>query len=89
MVVQIALGFGILLVGLGVVGMLVNGIKSVMQGKQDAKKIVSVLVPFVVYGVAYAITQGFVKAGIATMLFMIATMLVLMALTGLRTTLNL
>lgn len=89
MVVQIALGFGILLVVLGIIGMLVNGIKSVMQGKQDAKKIITILVPFVVYGIAYAITQGFVKAGIATMLFMIAIMFVLMALTGLRTTLNL
>lgn len=89
MVVQIALGFGILLVALGVIGMTVNGIKSVLQGKQDAKKVISILVPFIVYGVAYAITQGFVEAGIATMLFMIAVMLLLMALTGLRTTLNL
>ena len=89
MVVQIALGFGILLVVLGIIGMLVNGIKSVIQGKQDWKKITSVLIPFVVYGISYAITQGFTKAGIATMIFMIAVMLLLMALTGLRTTLNL
>ncbi len=87
--VQTALGFGILLVALGIIGMIVNGIKSVIQGKQDVKKMVSLLVPFVVYGVAYAITGGFVKAGMATMLFMIAVMLLLMALTGLRTTLNL
>lgn len=87
--VQIALGFGLLLVVLGIIGMIVNGIKSVIQGKQDVKKTVSLLVPFVVYGVAYAITGGFVKAGMATMLFMIAVMLLLMALTGLRTTLNL
>lgn len=87
--VQTALGFGLLLVALGIIGMVVNGIKSVIQGKQDVKKIVSLLVPFVVYGVAYAITGGFVKAGMATMLFMIAVMLLLMALTGLRTTLNL
>ncbi len=89
MVEQIALGIGILLVVLGIIGMIVNGIKSVLQGKQDAKKVTSILVPFVVYGISYAITQGFVKAGIATMLFMIAVMLLLMALTGLRTTLNL
>jgi hypothetical protein len=89
MVVQIALGFGILLVVLGIIGMLVNGIKSVYQGKQDWKKITSVVIPFIVYGVAYATTQEFTEAGIATMIFMIAVMLLLMVLTGLRTTLNL
>jgi hypothetical protein len=88
MIVNIALGLGLGLVGLGVLGMLVSGIRSVMKGKQDVKKIVTMLVPFVVFGVAYGIAGSVTEAAIGTMLFMMAAMVLLIALTGMRGTLN-
>ena len=88
MIVTIALGLGLGLVGLGVLGMLVSGIQSIMKGKQDVKKIVTMIVPFIVFGVAYLIAGTVTKAAIGTMLFMMAAMILLILATGLRGTLN-
>ena len=89
MIVNIALGLGLGLVGLGVLGMIVSGIRSVMKGKQDVKKIVTMIVPFIVFGIAYGITGTVTEAAIGTMVFMIAAMVLLIFLTGMRTTFNL
>lgn len=89
MIVSIALGVGLGLIGLGVLGMLVSGIQSMMKGKQDIKKIVTMVVPFVVFGIAFAIAGTVTEAAIGTMLFMMAAMVLLIALTGMRTTFNL
>lgn len=88
MIVTIALGLGLGLIGLGVLGMLISGIQSIMKGKQDVKKIVTMIVPFVVFGVAYGIAGSVTEAAIGTMLFMMAAMLLLIFATGLRGTLN-
>ncbi len=88
MIVTIALGLGLGLVGLGVIGMLISGIRSVMKGKQDIKKIVTMIVPFVVFGIAYGIVGTIVEAALGTMLFMLAAMVLLILATGLRGTLN-
>lgn len=89
MIVNLALGLGLGLIGLGVLGMLISGIRSVIKGKQDVKRILTMLVPFIVFGVAYGIAGAFTEAAIGTMLFMMAAMVLLIALTGLRTTFNL
>ncbi|MGM0546090.1 MAG: hypothetical protein ACQEST_05145 [Bacteroidota bacterium] len=89
MIVNLALGLGLGLIGLGVLGMLISGIQSVMKGKQDIKKIVTMLVPFLVFGVAYGIAGSITEAAIGTMLFMMGAMVLLIALTGMRTTFNL
>lgn len=86
MIQSVGIGIALALIGIGVLAMLFSGVKSVINGKQDFKKIGSVLIPFVVFGIAYAVTQDFAQAGIATMLFMIAVMVLLIAYTGLRTT---
>ena len=77
------------LIGLGVLGMVISGIQSMMKGKQDIKKIITMVVPFVVFGVAYGIAGSVTEAAIGTMLFMMAAMLLLIFLTGLRGTFNL
>jgi hypothetical protein len=46
------------------------------------------LVPFVVFGVAYGIAGSITEAAIGTMLFMMGAMVLLIALTGMRTTFN-
>ena len=84
----IGLGIAMGLVGLGILAMLVTGVQSLMKGKQDTKKIVTFVVPFVVFGVAYGITTSFSEAGIATMMFMIAAMILFIVATGFRTTFN-
>ncbi len=89
MIVNLALGLGLGLIGLGVLGMLISGIQSIMKGKQDVKKIITMLVPFVVFGVAYGIAGSITEAAIGTMLFMMAAMVLLIAFSGMRTTFNL
>lgn len=89
MIVSIGIGLGLGLIGLGVIGMLISGVQSMLKGKQDFKKMASMLVPFIVFGIAYAIAGTVTEAGIATMLFMMAAMVLLILLTGMRGTLNL
>jgi len=88
MIVSIAIGLGLGLIALGVIGMLISGIQSVIKGKQDIKKIVTMLVPFAVFGIAYGIAGTVTEAAIGTMLFMMAAMVLLIFLTGLRGTFN-
>lgn len=88
MIVSIALGLGLGLIGLGILGMLISGIQSMIKGKQDIKKIITMIVPFVVFGVAYGIAGTITEAAMGTMLFMMAAMLLLIFLTGLRGTFN-
>lgn len=88
MIVSIALGLGLGLIGLGVIGMLISGIQSIMKGKQDIKKIVTMIIPFIVFGIAYVIAGTLTKAAIGTMLFMMAAMVLTIFATGLRGTLN-
>lgn len=88
MIVSIALGVGLGLIGLGILGMLVSGIQSIMKGKQDVKKIITMIVPFVVFGIAYGIAGTVTEAAIGTMLFMMAAMVLFIFATGLRGTFN-
>ncbi|SMO43656.1 hypothetical protein [Fodinibius sediminis] len=88
MIVTIAIGLGLGLIGLGVLGMLISGIQSLIKGKQDVKKILMMLVPFAVFAVAFGIFSDVAQAGVATMIFMIAAMLLLIFLSGLRGTFN-
>lgn len=88
MIVSIALGLGLGLIGLGVLGMLISGIQSMIKGKQDIKKVITMIVPFVVFGIAYGIAGTLTEAAMGTMLFMMAAMLLLIFLTGIRGTLN-
>lgn len=88
MIVTIAIGLGLGLIGLGILGMLISGIQSLIKGKQDFKKILTMLVPFAVFAIAFGIFSNVAQAGVATMIFMIAAMLLLIFLSGLRGTFN-
>lgn len=88
MIATIGLGLGLALIGLGVLGMLYSGIQSLIKGKQDFKKIGTMIVPFAVFGISYGVFGDITEAGVATMIFMMAAMLLLIFLTGLRGTLN-
>lgn len=84
----IGLGIAGGLIVIGLIAMLVSGIKSLRNGKQDLKKIVTFLVPFVVFGIAYAISGEVTEAGIATMLFMMGAMALFIVFTGFKSTFN-
>lgn len=84
--VTISVGLGIGLIVLGVLGMIVSGIKSLINGKQDYKRIGMMMVPFVVFGITYGVFGEVPKAGVFTALFMLGAMVVTIALTGLRGT---
>lgn len=88
MIVSIAIGLGLGLIGLGIIGMLVSGIQSMIKGKQDIKKVVTMVIPFVVFGIAFGIAGSLTEAAIGTMLFMMAAMVLLIVATGLRGTFN-
>lgn len=89
MTTVVGIGIAIGLIGIGILAMIVAGIKSLTTGKQDIKRILTNLVPFAVFGVIYGIAGDVTDAAIGTMLFMIAAMILFILLTGLRSTFNL
>lgn len=84
----IGIGIAIGLIGIGVLAMLVAGVKSLFTGQQDLKRILTFIVPAIVFGIAYGVTGAATDAGIVTMLFLIAVMALLIVLTGMRSTFN-
>ncbi len=90
MIVQIAVIGAIGLIGLGILTMIISGIKSATQGKQDVKRILIMAIPFVVFAISYFAVQGtddpYATAGVLTMGIMLAIMILGVLFTGLRGT---
>ncbi|MGF1669719.1 MAG: hypothetical protein ACFCU6_04660 [Balneolaceae bacterium] len=86
MIQTIAIGLALGLMAIGVVGMIFGGVRNVTSGKSEIKKVSMMAVPFVVFAISYAITGAFDRAGVATMIVMMAIMIVSIALTGMRGT---
>lgn len=82
----ISIGIALVLIALSIVGILVAGIKAIVQGKQDTKKIAMMSVPFVVFGIGFGVMGNAVQAGILTMIVLMGIMVILIAFTGLRGT---
>jgi hypothetical protein len=89
-IVQIAVIGAFGLIGLGVLSMIISGIRSLAQGKQELKRILIMAVPFVVFGIAFAITANaadrYASAGVLTTMVMLAIMVISVLITGLRGT---
>lgn len=89
MIVQIAVIGTFALMGLGILTMLISGIKSLTQGKQDIKKLAIMAVPFVIFAISYFVMQGddaVSRAGVFTTLTMMGIMVASVVITGLRGT---
>lgn len=83
----IFIGLGIGLLGIGVLGTIVFGIRSsFLLGNADLKKALVMLVPFVIFGIAYFATNSADQAGVVTMLILAALMVLAIAFTGLKGT---
>lgn len=80
----IAIGITLVIIGLCVLGILVAGVKSIANGKQDFKKMAVMTVPFIIFGVTYGALGSAQDAGIATLLAMIFLMIALILTTGVR-----
>lgn len=74
------------LLAIGLIAIIISGVRGMIVGKQDYKKIGMMLIPFLVFAVAWLLTNDFTEAGVATMLFMMAFMALGILLTGLRST---
>lgn len=77
---------GIMIIG-GVLAMIISGIRSLTQGKQDFKRISLMLIPVIVFAITFfALDQDFAKAGVMTAGVMMGGMILTIFLTGLRGT---
>lgn len=92
MIVQIAVIGTFGLIGLGILTMIISGIKGATQGKQDPKRILIMATPFIVFGISYFSVQGgdhlnpLATAGVLTMAVMMGIMVLGVIITGLRGT---
>ncbi|WP_421774113.1 hypothetical protein [Gracilimonas sp.] len=84
--VAISVGLALGLIVLGVVSMAGAGVRSLVMGKQDYKKIGMMAIPFVVFGITYAISGEISDAGVMTAALMMLGMVAAIVLTGLRGT---
>lgn len=84
--VVISVGLGMGLIVLGIIGILLSGVKSVVNGKQDYKRIGMMAVPFIVFGISYGVFGDVADAGVFTAVFMLGVMALTIVLTGMRGT---
>ncbi|MCG2588291.1 MAG: hypothetical protein GVY07_14490 [Bacteroidetes bacterium] len=88
MINNIAIGLAMGLIVIGVIAIFISGIKNIINGNSDFKRIAVMVVPVIIFAASFAIMGTFVQAGVATMIFMISLMLLSILVTGTRGTLN-
>ncbi len=88
MINNIAIGLAMGLIAIGVIAIFVSGIKNLINGKSDFKRIAVMVVPVIIFVASFAITGTFVQAGVATMIFMVSLMMLSILVTGTRGTFN-
>ena len=86
LIVQIAVIGTFVLMGLGILSMIVSGIKGLVQGKQDFKRIALISTPIIIFAVSFLALNDVTKAGVMTTMGMLAIMVVSIVFTGLRGT---
>lgn len=88
MIENLAIGLSLGLIVIGIIGITFSGIRNVINGKSDFKRIIVMIVPVVVFAASFALLGTFVQAGVATMMFMIVLMVISIIVTGTRGTFN-
>lgn len=85
--VGISIGFTMVLFAISIIAIVAAGVKSLIQGKIDGKRIVLVLIPVLVFGLSLAFFNGdFPKAGVFTAILLFVVMILTIGITGLRGT---
>lgn len=88
MIDSISLGLGMGVIVIGLVLALGFGVRSLMWGKSDLKRILAMGVPFIIFGIAYAITGAIDQAGMITFLTMMGLMALGIIVSSARRTFN-
>ncbi len=83
-VIGLWIAFGLL--AIGIIAIIISGVRGMINGNMDGKKIVIMLVPVAIFILAFLLTGTWIKAGIATMLIMLALMVLAIFISGARTT---
>lgn len=86
MVTSVALGISLALLGIGVLGMVFAGIRSMFNGKSDLKRVFIMLIPVLIFVITYFTMGGAAQAGVATMGVLIALMVLSIIISGTRGT---
>ena len=89
MIDNLGIGLTLALIGIGVIGILFSGIRNVINGKSEFKKVSIMLIPVAVFGISFATLGSVAQAGVATMIFMIGAMVLGILITGTRGTFKL
>ena len=86
--VPISIGVSIALIAIGIVVVIGFGVRSIINGKVELSKVIYMAVPFVIFFISLAIADDAIRAGIITMLLMLALMVVLIIISGFRNLFN-
>lgn len=86
MIDNLAIGLGFLLIAIGLVGIAIGGMRNVINGKSDLKRVLALLVPVAVLGISYATFGTWGEAGMATFVVMMGLMVAGILITGTRGT---
>lgn len=89
MIDNLAIGLTLALIGIGVLGILFSGVRNVINGKSEFKKVSIMLIPVAIFAVSFATLGSAAQAGVATMVFMIGAMVLGILITGTRGTFKL
>ena len=86
---NLAIGLTLALIGIGVLGILFSGVRNIINGKSEFKKVSIMLIPVAIFAVSFATLGSAAQAGVATMVFMIGAMVLGILITGTRGTFKL
>ena len=86
LIVQIAVIGAFVLMGLGILSMIVSGVRGISQGKQDFKRIALISTPLIIFAISYVAMNDVTKAGVLTTMGMMLIMIISIVSTGLRRT---
>lgn len=84
MITEIALMIGVALIGLGLLLIMIFGLKNLIAGKHEIQKIVVMFVPFLIFAITYAVMGVAASAAMATMLLMLGMLATFILISGMR-----
>lgn len=88
MIESIAIGLGMAVIVIAAILALFFGLRNISYGKSDLKRVLAMGVPFVIFGIAYAITGTIDRAGMITLLTLMSFMILGIVISSARRTFN-
>ena len=88
MIETIAIGLGMAVIVIAAILALFFGLRNISYGKSDLKRVLAMGVPFVIFGIAYAITGTIDRAGMITLLTLMSFMILGIVISSARRTFN-